>query len=710
MSAAQPDLSGPESYPRQAARTRRFNLGVPRAVTVSPDGRRVVFLRSQAGDDPAGALHVVDVATEQERLLADPRELLTDEVEALSPAERARRERMREVTSGVVGYSTDLAVTRAAFALSGRLYVVDLVAAAAPRRLPVPGPVVDPRLSPDGEHVAYVAGGAVRVVAWDGSDDRRLAAPEAEAVTYGLADFVAAEELGRSRGLWWSPASDALLVERVDETEVPLWWIADPVHPEREPTAHRYPAAGSSNAALSVHLLRLDGATAQIDWDHETFCYLADVSWTSHGDPLLVLLDRVQRRRLVLAVDPGSCQTRAVAEHTDEHWVDTAPGLVQWAPGGRLLAVGADYDTDTYRLTADGAAIGERQTNVVRILDVGERTALLLLQTHPTRAKVAELDLVHGTTRRISRSDAWESGSRGGGTVVVASTTWKSTRTAVTVHRADETSFELRSLAETPVLSASLRPGATLLLAGARELATAVLFPRDHVPGSGRLPVVMSPYGGPGHAEVVAGLGRFGEEQWLADQGFVVVIADGRGTPGRGPRWDRAIAGDLATFPLQDQVDALPAVAEAHPDDSTRAGSASAAGRSAATWRRSPCCAGPTSSTSRSPARRSPTGGSTTPPTPSATSGTPTGPAGLRRQLAARAGARLSRPLLLIHGLTDDNVVVAHTLALSGALTAAGRPHTVIPLSGVTHMTPDEVVAENKLRLELDFLRTHLQP
>ena len=380
-------------------------------------------------------------------------------------------------------------MTRAAFALSGRLYVVDLVAAAAPRRLPVPGPVVDPRLSPDGEHVAYVAGGAVRVVAWDGSDDRRLAAPEAEPVTYGLADFVAAEELGRSRGLWWSPASDALLVERVDETEVPLWWIADPVHPEREPTAHRYPAAGSSNAALSVHLLRLDGATAQIDWDHETFCYLADVSWTSHGDPLLVLLDRVQRRRLVLAVDPGSCQTRAVAEHTDEHWVDTAPGLVQWAPGGRLLAVGADYDTDTYRLTADGAAIGERQTNVVRILDVGERTALLLLQTHPTRAKVAELDLVHGTTRRISRSDAWESGSRGGGTVVVASTTWKSTRTAVTVHRADETSFELRSLAETPVLSASLRPGKTLLLAGARELATAVLFPRDHVPGSGRLPV-----------------------------------------------------------------------------------------------------------------------------------------------------------------------------------------------------------------------------
>jgi dipeptidyl-peptidase-4 len=70
----------------------------------------------------------------------------------------------------------------------------------------------------------------------------------------------------------------------------------------------------------------------------------------------------------------------------------------------------------------------------------------------------------------------------------------------------------------------------------------------------------------------------------------------------------------------------------------------------------------------------------------------------------------LSRPLMFIHGLTDDNVVVAHTLALSGALTVAGRPHSVLPLSGVTHMTPQEEVAENKLLLELDFLRNALNP
>ena len=65
-------------------------------------------------------------------------------------------------------------------------------------------------------------------------------------------------------------------------------------------------------------------------------------------------------------------------------------------------------------------------------------------------------------------------------------------------------------------------------------------------------------------------------------------------------------------------------------------------------------------------------------------------------------------PLLLVHGLADDNVVAAHTLRLSSALLAAGRPHDVLPLSGVTHMTSQPVVAENLLLLQLDWIRRAL--
>lgn len=70
--------------------------------------------------------------------------------------------------------------------------------------------------------------------------------------------------------------------------------------------------------------------------------------------------------------------------------------------------------------------------------------------------------------------------------------------------------------------------------------------------------------------------------------------------------------------------------------------------------------------------------------------------------------AGLERPLMIIHGLADDNVVAAHTLRLSSALLAAGRPHTVLPLSGVTHMTPQEEVAENLLLLQVDFVKRAL--
>jgi len=83
-------------------------------------------------------------------------------------------------------------------------------------------------------------------------------------------------------------------------------------------------------------------------------------------------------------------------------------------------------------------------------------------------------------------------------------------------------------------------------------------------------------------------------------------------------------------------------------------------------------------------------------------------PSNYRRTSLLADADRLRRPLLLVHGLVDDNVVVAHTLQFSSALLAAGRPHSVLPLSGVTHMTPQEVVAENLLRVQVAFLRSAL--
>lgn len=169
----------PVSFPRRHARTQRFTFGAPRAFTVAPDGSRVVFLRSTSGTDPASSLWVLDTADGGERVAADPRALLGGTSEDLSPEERARRERSREGGAGIVSHATDAAVELASFALSGRLFTAELRAGTA-RELPVPGPVIDPRPSPDGRHIAYVAQGALRVVGAEGEGDRALAEPESE--------------------------------------------------------------------------------------------------------------------------------------------------------------------------------------------------------------------------------------------------------------------------------------------------------------------------------------------------------------------------------------------------------------------------------------------------------------------------------------------------------------------------------------------------
>jgi len=218
----------------------------------------------------------------------------------------------------------------------------------------------------------------------------------------------------------------------------------------------------------------------------------------------------------------------------------------------------------------------------------------------------------------------------------------------------------------------------------------------------------MDPYGGPHSQRVLATRGSYLTSQWFADQGFAVVVVDGRGTPGRGPEFERAVHGDLAGPVLQDQVDGLHAAAERYPDlDLTRVGirgwsfggylaalavlrrpdvfHAAVAGAPVTDW-----ALYDTHYTERylgHPDRDA--------------------EAYARSSLIADAPS-LTRPLMLVHGLADDNVVAAHTLRLSSALLAAGRPHSVLPLSGVTHMTPQEVVAENLLLLQVQFLRQAL--
>ena len=230
--------------------------------------------------------------------------------------------------------------------------------------------------------------------------------------------------------------------------------------------------------------------------------------------------------------------------------------------------------------------------------------------------------------------------------------------------------------------------------------------------------MLLDPYGGPQMQRVVAAQSAFADSQWFAEQGFAVVVADGRGTPGRGPEWDRAVWRDLADPVLEDQVEALHAAAGRCGDlDTSRVAirgwsfggylaalavlrcpevfHAAIAGAPVTDWRLYD-----THYTERYLGH----------PDDNPEVYDRCSPITDAERIAARAGggAVTHRPMMIIHGLADDNVVVAHSLRLSSALLAAGYPHTVLPLSGVTHMASQEEVAENLLLLQVDFLRQAL--
>ena len=265
-----------DTFPRQYARTQRFTLGDPRTISVSADGQRVAFARSRAGDDPVNCLWVLDVATGEERLVADPLQLLDAiDDEALPAEERLRRERMREGASGITAYATDTAATVTAFALAGKLYVAGLLSGQA-RELVVDGPVYDPRPDPVATRVAYVCGRTLRIAELDGSS-WELAGDEQPEISWGSADFIAAEEMGRFRGYWWSPDGAAIAATRVDVDAVQRWYISDPANPDQPANEVRYPAAGTANAEVTLHVLALNGGSTEVMWDRGTYPYLADV-------------------------------------------------------------------------------------------------------------------------------------------------------------------------------------------------------------------------------------------------------------------------------------------------------------------------------------------------------------------------------------------------------------------------------------------------
>jgi dipeptidyl-peptidase-4 len=358
------------------------------------------------------------------------------------------------------------------------------------------------------------------------------------------------------------------------------------------------------------------------------------------------------------------------------------------------------------RLIVDGKAVTPLTLNVRSVVSVANEAVVFMANEIAQPEALSAWRWTSDSLTPLTPLDGMHSISLGGPTSVVrrASTSLtRATTTVTTTLHGSPSTHNIASFSE----EALVRPNVQFIRAGKRQIPCALILPRDIKPGT-KLPVLMDPYGGPHAQRVVDSYTAHCTSQWFADQGFAVLVVDGRGTPGLGTEWERSVYLDLATVVIEDQVDALHAVAADHPElDLDRVAirgwsfggylaalavlrrpdvfHSAVAGAPVTEWRLYD-----TFYTERylgNPAIDA---------------------APYETTSLINEAHKLSRPLLLVHGLADDNVVAAHTLQFSSALLAAGKPHEVLPLSGVTHMTPQAVVAENLLLHQLDFLRRTL--
>lgn len=690
-----------ESFPGLLATTRNFRLGDPKSMHPVEDGSKLLFLRATASD-PRQSLWELDVATGKETLLLDA--AMGGAHEMLSHEERARRERMRINTTGYTSFEASKDGGDVVVSLSGRLYHWSRKTGQSTELKTGKGAAIDPHLSPDGKRVAYVRDADVYVIALDHGHEERVTTGGTARKTHGLAEFIAEEELDRTRGFWWSPDGKSILYEEADTSKVETLYIQDPAHPEHAPDANPYPRAGTTNATLRFGVVGSHGgATKWIDFDNAKHEYVAQVEWSKNAPPTFYALDRAERNGLVFSADPATGKSTKLVEEHDDAWLNVDASCPRWLDDGSAFLWSTEKSGAWELELHDrkGALVrtivpkkdGYRQLSAV---DSAKKVVVVESSVEPTEQGlgVYSLDANGMASYRVAQSGAFLSASFGDSNGTYAFRLASSTampKYGVSTITTDSVPKFLRSVATPPPFAATPE----IIRVGQDETRVALLWPHGYVRGR-KLPLIDAAYAGPGYSTVIADESAYLRAQWLADvTGALVVSIDAKGTPNRGRDWERALVGKLGDVPLAGHVDAIGALEAKYPViDAKRVGiygwsfggyiAAYAALKRPDIYRVAVIGAPPadwrdydTAYTERY-------------------LGLPTTDAkhydaASLLPLARAQPKTTPAAMLIVHGTADDNVYFLNSLELTAALAKGRRPYEFVPILGVTHQlySPD---------------------
>lgn len=705
----------------------------PGSVRFSPDSRWVTYLYSSAGTLNLELWGYHRETGREMRLLEPAGEL--DE-RRLSREEQLRRERQRQLATGVTGYAWSEEGDTLLVQAGGKV-LVRRGTAGEWREVCAGIPVIDPQLNRDGSRLAFVSEAEVHVLDLTdpGASPVRLthdASPADaygdRAITNGLAEFVAQEEMGRSSGFWWSPDGTWIAFQQTDHTPVPLFLIAHPGTDAPEVEAHRYPFAGQSNVAVRLGVMPATGGSVR--WlplpSEET--YLARVHWTPDGHILVQLQSRDQTRLDVRRMDPATGAWRTLWTDEVRPWVNLTDDLrfirlPDAAPEDYSILWSSERSgrRELYRYTRDGELAGQISAGDVRIDCVrsvdaaGGWVYVEGWDETPLERHLFRIPLAGGPAERITRT-------AGTHTTVIAGdhSAFVDLHSSVdappsaTLCQFDGTPVARLQAGAAPdprIAELDLRPPEffTLRADDGTVLHAALYRPRE-VSGGRKAPVVVSVYGGP-TAQVVSncwGMTADLRAQYLAQEGFFVLKTDNRGSARRGLFFEGAIHRNLGDLEVRDQVAGVRALAAMVPEADV--GRVGVYGWSYGGYMALMCLA-------RAPDvfRASVAGAPVTHWDGYDTHyterylGTPdNNPEGYRTSAVMTHAAAIRGRLLLIHGMVDENVHFRHTARLIQVLNREEIPYEVLLLPEERHGPRDERARAAVERQVAGFLKASL--
>jgi dipeptidyl-peptidase-4 len=703
-------------YLRDHAETRGFTLGRPGKAIPTPDNSAVLFLRSQARV-PQLELYEFNCETKQTRLLLTPAQVLKGAEENLSAEEKARRERQRVSVGGFTDFQLSHDGSRILLSLSGKLYVVQRATAEAQLLKTGDGTIVDPKFSPDGKSVSYVLNNDVFVFDLESQSERRVTMGGTEEIRHGVAEFVAQEEIDRFSGYWWSPDSKFMAYTEADHRGVEMWYVADSAQPGNAPFPAYYPRPGKKNVKVRMGVIPVAGGeTKWIEWNNERYPYLVSVHWEKNGPLTLAVQTRDQHETVLLESDVTTGHAKTLLTERDEAWVAVRQDVPHWLPGGKGFLWASEkkagWQLEWRKPSGELGKVlvepGDGFRSLIKADKKGQKV-FYTARPNPTETQLWSVSL-DGQRVALTTGAGVHSGHFGDGDgIYIESLAPLDSMPISTVHHPDGTRIgELPSVSEKPPFV----PRVEITKVGAGKGFYAALVRPQNFDRKKRYPVIVNVYAGPLHADstgmVTASMGKWLLAQWLADQGFVLVSIDGRGTPGRDHDWVRAIGKHFGSVPLDDQVAGLKALGKKYPElDLKRVGiygwsfggymSALGVLRRPDIFKAGVAGAPPTDWLDYD-----------THYTERYLGMPDTDAAAYAEGSLINYAKELQRPLLLIHGTSDDNVYFRHTLKLADAFFRAGKKFDLLPLSSMTHMTPDPVVTERLYSRIASYFQEHL--